>query len=501
VNTNNDTSCIAFVGVPVFELPYSDNFEAVNYWVSEGSHGQWLRTNPNKNIFNSARSGSNVWITSSDQDYYSDAQDYLYSPFFDFSKIPDNFLSFYHKIDSEVDDDGGRIEYSDDGGQLWIPLGYMGDPNATNWYNTNIGGSHYWTGQDTSNWVESKYLLSIFNQNSQPIQFRYVFSSDNDSYTGEGWMIDDFKIRPALINRDAGVSRIISPNKYTNVGSTNFVSIMLTNHGLDTLYSIPVYYQIDNNTAINETWTGTLPPQDSTVFDFVTTYSATAAYDLEASTNLSGDSYGFNDAKAIRVNKDVGIDVILEPLKDLDFDDSVDVIVHIKNYGFDTLSTFNLSFSIAGNLVATETWNGVLPPNQVISYTFNSKLVVPYGMKNLCVTTNLTDDDDLTNDEKCKYIVGYVGIENSENNEFSVEQNIPNPFSNQTQIKFKVDKNTELIFELTDLTGRLIHKENIKAKAGENTFNLSAEALSSGLYFYSFRSEYKKITKKLIIIE
>jgi hypothetical protein len=86
------------------------------------------------------------------------------------------------------------------------------------------------------------------------------------------------------------------------------------------------------------------------------------------------------------------------------------------------------------------------------------------------------------------------------NEGLSVAQNYPNPFSKNTQITYTLAKLSDVNFTVYDMTGRvLINNIYSNTSPGEHTINLSANALSSGVYFYSFNINGVIITKNMVI--
>jgi len=497
-DNSNDTSCMSFTGIPVLPLPYNDDFEGAGYFVGSGGNLQWQKGMPIKSIFNTTHSGSNAWVTSLNSNYLNNSNDYLYTPFYDFSQVPNCKMSFYHRIDSETSSDGGSIQYSIDMGQTWINLGYIGDPLSTSWYNSNIGGTHSWSGPD-SNWRYSTYDLSAFNSYSNPVQFRFVFISDASVNNYEGWMIDDFSITPPSIPNDAGISNILSPSKYTVPGSSNIVKIRVYNYGSQTLTSIPVSYQLDNNTAINEIWTGNLAPGNYTDYSFTTPYTAIPTYKIRVKTNLGTDTYAFNDTLSIFIDKDVALKSVLLPQNVEIIGDSTQVAIAVTNNGTDTITSLNLEYDINSQGLVQENWSGILMPNSNLIYYFNKYYNVNMGINKICARVILNGDTKVSNNQNCKYVTGVVGVKSTSKNSFLLEQNTPNPFSKNTEIKFYLPYSKAVVLNIFDIYGRKIQSVDIKANKGLNVYKFNNENLNSGIYFYELNFDDNVLRRKMII--
>ncbi|MBN2681840.1 MAG: T9SS type A sorting domain-containing protein [Bacteroidales bacterium] len=84
-----------------------------------------------------------------------------------------------------------------------------------------------------------------------------------------------------------------------------------------------------------------------------------------------------------------------------------------------------------------------------------------------------------------------------------LEQNNPNPFSHSTFFSFKLHETTIVNLSVYDIYGRKITDviKNEKLNYGKHKieFNFEDLKLSSGIYYYSLKTEKKTITRKMII--
>ncbi|MCX7878712.1 MAG: T9SS type A sorting domain-containing protein, partial [Ignavibacteria bacterium] len=99
-------------------------------------------------------------------------------------------------------------------------------------------------------------------------------------------------------------------------------------------------------------------------------------------------------------------------------------------------------------------------------------------------------------------------INNSQVTErFSLSQNYPNPFNPSTKISFTLPERGMVTLKLFDVMGREI-KELIKGNynSGNYTFDLVANGMASGVYFYSIEvisesGNIYKDTRKLTLLK
>ena len=103
-------------------------------------------------------------------------------------------ISFYHAYHTEPYQDGGAVEFSQDGGQTWTSIGSPGANWYNEWYIIGLSdqspGNPGWTG--TSNGWEYAERTVKFPQAGTTI-VRWRFGADF-SVQSEGWAIDDICI-------------------------------------------------------------------------------------------------------------------------------------------------------------------------------------------------------------------------------------------------------------------------------------------------------------------
>ena len=86
--------------------------------------------------------------------------------------------------------------------------------------------------------------------------------------------------------------------------------------------------------------------------------------------------------------------------------------------------------------------------------------------------------------------------------DFDVRQNSPNPFKDKTQIEFTLPQSSEVSMIVTDQTGRVVYRQNGKYEIGQNTIEISADALgATGILYYQLATETHTSTKKMIVLQ
>jgi hypothetical protein len=92
-----------------------------------------------------------------------------------------------------------------------------------------------------------------------------------------------------------------------------------------------------------------------------------------------------------------------------------------------------------------------------------------------------------------------TGVESSDIQKFDVSQNIPNPFSNETEISFNAPDNNELTFKVMNMLGAVVYEKRIKPQTGLNSIILLAEMFTPGSYIYSLGNDQHTLIRKMII--
>ncbi len=81
---------------------------------------------------------------------------------------------------------------------------------------------------------------------------------------------------------------------------------------------------------------------------------------------------------------------------------------------------------------------------------------------------------------------------------FSI-RNLPNPFSDFTNIEITAENSDELIFRVFDLVGNEIHREEIFVTQGINNHEFDGGRLANGIYMYTIEKNGALVSEKMII--
>ena len=86
--------------------------------------------------------------------------------------------------------------------------------------------------------------------------------------------------------------------------------------------------------------------------------------------------------------------------------------------------------------------------------------------------------------------------------EYTLQQNHPNPFNSATTIKYKIPTASNVIISIYDINGKLIEELiNNHKPAGSYTINWNPVNISSGIFFYKFKSGNFSAVKKCVLLK
>lgn len=98
--------------------------------------------------------------------------------------------------------------------------------------------------------------------------------------------------------------------------------------------------------------------------------------------------------------------------------------------------------------------------------------------------------------------VSFLGAEETEIVNLGLSQNMPNPANGNTSIGYSLKQNSDVVFTIVDVTGKVVYNENMGNKAaGTYSLNLDVNQFANGVYYYTMTAGAEKITKKMVISE
>ncbi|TRX51185.1 HYR domain-containing protein [Fulvivirga sp. M361] len=294
----------------VNSFPYQESFETTaGGWITDGTFGftSWELGTPANTIINGASEGSQAWATNLDGNYFDNENSFVLAPCFDFSAFDiDPIFSFDIFYNTEAVFDGASLQYSVDGGDSWVNVGVLGDPD--NWYNGNINvssggstGALDFTGANGDAWNGSSegYVRAVHQLNglggNPDVMLRVAFGADGAS-NDEGLAFDNVSI--VFPDTDLQLASIDSPTTGGGLGSAEIVTVTIRNNGLLDASGFDISYQLDGGTAVTESFGGTISSGTTTEFTFSTPVDLStvgSTFSLTATVSATGDENTSNN--------------------------------------------------------------------------------------------------------------------------------------------------------------------------------------------------------------
>lgn len=170
--------------------------------------------------------------------------------------------------------------------------------------------------------------------------------------------------------------------------------------------------------------------------------------------------------------------------------------------------TINAGYVLNGDwlnpVIQTFNWPYNEPNPDMINYlTFNQR--IPRQMDRIYDIVAWVDyqhDANRSNDTTYIYkTTEMIGLDDEvENNEFTLNQNVPNPLEQSTSISFNLPSAGKTRFFVVNNLGKLIINENKFYSEGKHEISLNNLNLPQGIYYYVLEFEGRRLTKKMIVV-
>jgi hypothetical protein len=175
------------------------------------------------------------------------------------------------------------------------------------------------------------------------------------------------------------------------------------------------------------------------------------------------------------IQKDLEVAEIVSPVQKEVYGKEL-VSVKVRNAGSDTLSGFDLAYSVNGKMPVIQYFGIELVPykdSAIVTFDKRANMDLS-GIYDILVFGHENNDDFLSNDTIM------IKIENTE-----IEESVnifPDPFIENLNliINSKVSRNVSI--SLTNVSGKKVHIENIELTEGENDIVINTSQLSPALY-------------------
>lgn len=93
-----------------------------------------------------------------------------------------------------------------------------------------------------------------------------------------------------------------------------------------------------------------------------------------------------------------------------------------------------------------------------------------------------------------------VGLNENNNDLFSLEQNYPNPFDVNTTIPVKLNRISDVKISVVNMIGQTVYSNTFASSpVGVNNFDVNMASAKAGVYFYTVEAGDFKVTRKFIV--
>jgi len=143
--------------------------------------------------------------------------------------------------------------------------------------------------------------------------------------------------------------------------------------------------------------------------------------------------------------------------------------------------------------------NGCVLVTGTPTVAWNKQLII-HGLGHLTlpiVGTPFTQGID--NMQYRSVVVDPSGVESLDLTKFDVDQNSPNPFDENTEIRFSSVNNVSVEFKVYNMLGAVVYENSFGANKGVNRIKIGANSFAPGVYIYSITNGDKTITKRMIV--
>ena len=301
------------------------------------------------------------------------------------------------------------------------------------------------------------------------------------------------------------------------------VVISVKNIGLSKVSGLNVKYFVDNVEMANEVIPVEEPyrpllPADLLTYTFETeiTPTLTGNYTLRVEAYLLNDTTPLNNVlsstffSSISSITDGKMDAYVSPVNST-VEQFTPVSVLIKNTGTDTISNFNVNYTIRGGkngtVTKTELISSSIAPQEVVSHIFDDVLDCdPSAVRVL--STYLSDvEDDLnqSNDTLTMYVFPFApcgqGINDPKAVGFVAAGPFPNPASNAINYMLSLPSQGDVEIQLVDVLGQVIQTTQYDGmQTGINNIQMVVPtSIAPGIYFSHVKYNDLVITQRVVI--
>lgn len=292
---------------------------------------------------------------------------------------------------------------------------------------------------------------------------------------------------------------------------TRHVVLVIDNVGARGVNNFEVGYWIDNDTTtmVRETYYRAMPiaALDRSYYTFNAALPRrSSGYNIiNAYVHVSGDNDPSNDTTNVFDSLYMDLAVTKVQIEE-NANNDCRVFLEIRNIGNVAVVGRQISLYASingGDSIKTNIQNRDILPGEVIHLPLNRR--IPKSPTRHYVGSgwigHLAGDNDVTNDQTSivEVINYFEGAPTVNGDNLVLEQNYPNPFTQQTTIPFTLPNAATVRFFVMDAMGHIVQRMEHFYQAGPQTITVDMEAYAAGVYYYGIEVNGQRQMRKMIL--
>ncbi len=348
---------------------------------------------------------------------------------------------------------------------------------------------------DHGNGVSTFDIIFIRRHILETQQFDDAYKYLSADVNGDGNLttLDMVEIRKIILNLQ---------DTFTNNLSWRFIDDQITfadpNHPIEAVLDQARVNYLPGNTAVNFVGlkigdvTGDADPQG--LLGGIEQRSREVNYlEVENQKLEAGKEYTINF-------KNEALDQLLGAQFTIDFDETI-AIEELMEGAVSNWSDANYRINEEAHSI-TVSWDGETTSSESVFFSLRIKAMEEGFLSDFVrLNSNSTKAEAYTSDLEIQNLeLQFKDNSKAGHSDFLVYQNIPNPFTERTDIRFSLPQADKVLFSVYDLSGRLLYAEEGNYGKGNHLIRLNSEQLkSNGMLYYQLSTSLGSVTKKMLL--
>lgn len=288
------------------------------------------------------------------------------------------------------------------------------------------------------------------------------------------------------------------------------IALIIDNVGARGVNNFEVGYWIDNDTTnmVRETYYRAQPLAALNtgyyVFDHELPKRSSGYNIVSAFVHVDNDNDPSNDTTEVFASRFIDVEVI-KVLVEENASNDCRVLVELRNNGNVAVKDQQLRVraAINGGDSILSNFDRRIDPSEVFHVELNRR--IPKSPTRQYVGTgwirkisgDLNQDNDQTSIVE---VINYFENTPSVNrDQLVLEQNYPNPFSQQTTIPFSIPNAAQVRFFIMDAMGRIVHRADKFYQAGSHVITIDMDSYTAGVYYYGIEVDGQRQMRKMVL--